>query len=174
MHKTTSKGIKMKTATDLIKELAESRNKEEKDKAEKEAEENRIRRIAFDAKLLKPFWPLINIINEAAIQFKDVVEHVSVYDDYRHNAGGWAHYVTFSLLNTNEYGRREGNDFLFLSLDHGMFSVKKFGGYDMRYGTGSYDAHKTMFSAKSADELIPGLISLIADRVRAFEKGKSK
>lgn len=103
----------MKTATDLIKELAESRNKEEKDKAEKEAEENRIRRIAFDAKLLKPFWPLINIINEAAIQFKDVVEHVSVYDDYRHNAGGWAHYVTFSLLNTNEYGRREGNDFLF-------------------------------------------------------------
>lgn len=36
-----------------------------------------------------------------------------MYDDYRHNAGGWAHYVTFSLLNTNEYGRREGNDFLF-------------------------------------------------------------
>ena len=158
----------MKTATDLIKELAESRNKEEKDKAEKEAEANRIRRIAFDAELFKPFWPLIKIINEAAIQFKDVVEHVSVYDDFRDN---WAYYVTFRLLDTNKYGRREGNDLLFLSLDHGVFSVKMYGGRNRYY---SYDAHKTMFSAKSADELIPGLISLIADRVRAFEKSKSK
>ena len=171
MHKTTSKGIKMKTATDLIKELAESRNKEEKDKAEKEAEANRIRRIAFDAELFKPFWPLIKIINEAAIQFKDVVEHVSVYHDYRDTGGGWAYYVIFKLLDTNKDGRREGNDLLFLSLDHGVFSVKMYGGRN-RYW--SYDAHKTMFSAKSADELIPGLLSLIADRVRAFEKGKSK
>ena len=91
-----------------------------------------------------------------------------MYDDFRDN---WAYYVTFRLLDTNKYGRREGNDLLFLSLDHGVFSVKMYGGRNRYY---SYDAHKTMFSAKSADELIPGLISLIADRVRAFEKSKSK
>ena len=162
----------MKTATDLIKELAESRNKEEKDKEEKRSEEVRMWEAARNEKLFKPLRPLINIINESAVKFKDVVECVQVRDDRRNSTV--VYHVTFKLLNTNEYGRSEGRDLLILSADDDSFSVKMYGGYDMRYGTGSYNPHKTMFSAKSADELIPGLISLIADRVRAFEKSKSK
>ncbi len=162
----------MKTATDLIKELAESRNKEEKDKAEKRSEEVRIWVAARNEKLFKPLQPLINIINESAFKFKDVVEYVQVRDDRRDST--LVYHVTFRLLDTDKYGRSAGHDLLILSADNDSFSVKMYGGYDMRYGTGSYDAHKTMFSAKSADELIPGLISLIADRVRAFEKSKSK
>ena len=162
----------MKTATDLIKELAESRNKEEKDKEEKRSEEVRMWVAARNEKLFKPLWPLINIINESAVKFKGVVEHVQVTDDRRNST--LVYHVTFRLLDTNEYGRSEGHDLLILSADDDRFSVKMYGGYDMRYGTGSYNPHKTMFSAKSADELIPGLISLIADRVRAFEKSKSK
>ena len=162
----------MKTATDLIKELAESRNKEEKDKAEKRLEEVRMWEAARNEKLFKPLWPLINIINESAVKFKDVVQCVQVTDDRRNSLP--IYHVTFKLLDTNTYGRSEGHDLLILSADDDMFSVKMYGGYDMRYGTGSYNPHKTMFSAKSADELIPGLISLIADRVRAFEKSKSK
>lgn len=162
----------MKTATDLIKELAESRNKEEKDEAEKRSEEVRMWEAARNEKLFKPLWPLINIINESAVKFKDVVQCVQVTDEHPHSFP--IYHVTFRLLDTNKYGRSEGHDLLILSADDDRFSVKMYGGDDMRYGTRSYDAHKTMFSAKSADELIPGLISLIADRVRAFEKSKSK
>ena len=162
----------MKTATDLIKELAESRNKEEKDKAEKRSEEVRIWVAARNEKLFKPLQPLINIINESAVKFKDVVQCVQVTDDRRNSA--LVHHVTFRLLELHEFLKTPGHELFILSAHNDYFSVKKYGGYDMRYGTGSYDAHKTMFSAKSADELIPGLISLIADRVRDFEKNKNK